>query len=174
MKTRLIPFLYLLLLIAAAPLPVRAQSACQLCAPGAVVAAPSAARALRIEIDAMLDFSTAAHTQSGEGSIEIDPRTGQRRVTGGLVGLGGMALKGTVRLSGEPFRHVRITLPGGITMQSTMGATAYVEKITADISADPVLGSDGTLVFSFGGRMIVNGGAAGEFHGRIPITAEYQ
>lgn len=174
MKIRFVPLLYILLLIAAAPLPVRAQTICQLCAPGPVVTAPPIVRVLRIEINAELDFSTAAHTQSGQGSIEIDPRTGQRRVTGGLVGLGGMALKGTVKLSGDPFRHVRISLPATIIMQSTLGATAIVNGITADISADPVLGSDGTLVFSFGGKMIVNGGAAGEFHGRIPITAEYQ
>ena len=153
--------------------PLRAQSVCQLCATGPIPVTP-AVRPLRVEIDASLDFSTAAHSNSGEGSIEIDPRTGQRRVTGGLIALGGMALKGTVRLTGDPFRHVRITLPASILMQSTLGATADISAISADISANPKLGADGTLVFSFGGRMTVHGGAAGDFRGVIPITADYQ
>ena len=153
--------------------PLQAQTVCQLCATGPIPVAP-AVRPLRVEIDASLDFSTAAHSNSGEGSIEIDPRTGQRRVTGGLVALGGMALKGTVRLTGDPFRHVRITLPSSIVMQSTLGATADISAITADVSGSPILGADGTLVFSFGGRMTVRGGAAGDFRGTIPITADYQ
>lgn len=161
-----------LLLALEAPL-LRAQTACQLCATGPIPVTP-AVRPLRVEIDASLDFSTAAHSNSGEGSIEIDPRTGQRRVTGGLVALGGMALKGTVRLTGDPFRHVRITLPASIVMQSTLGATADISAIRADVSASPKLGADGTLVFSFGGRMTVRGGAAGDFRGTIPITADYQ
>jgi hypothetical protein len=174
MIRRLITAAYIFSLVAAAPYPVRAQLACQLCASGPAAPLPLPVRVLQIEINATLDFSTAAHSDSGEGSIEIDPRTGQRRVSGGLIGLGGMALRGTVRLKGDPLRHVRITLPANVTMQSTLGATAEIQKISADVSADPVLGLDGTLVFSFGGRMIVRGGAAGEFHGRIPITAEYQ
>jgi Domain of unknown function (DUF4402) len=160
-----------LLWFAAVPTPAAAQ--CQLCAtPSAAATTP--ARPLKIEISATLDFSTAAHTDSGEGTIEIDPRTGARRVSGGLVALGGMALKGTVRLTGEPFRHVRVTLPTTIVMHSTMGATADITAITADISSDPALGADGTLAFSFGGKMTVRGGAAGDFHGQIQITADYQ
>ena len=165
--------LTLSLVFALGSLPLRAQTACQLCATGPIPVVP-AVRPLRVEIDASLDFSTAAHSNSGEGNIEIDPRTGQRRVTGGLVALGGMALKGTVRLTGDPFRHVRITLPSSIVMQSTLGATADISAITADVSASPILGADGTLVFSFGGRMTVRGGAAGDFRGTIPITADYQ
>jgi Domain of unknown function (DUF4402) len=167
-KMVLFPFVAVLALPAA-----RAQTVCQLCSQqGPVIALP--VRPLQIEIDASLDFSTAAHSNSGEGSIEIDPRTGQRRVTGGLVALGGMALKGTVRLKGDPFRRVRISLPASIEMVSTLGAKADITSLTADVSTDPVLGRDGTLTFSFGGRMTVRGGAAGDFHGRIPITADYQ
>lgn len=152
--------------------PAAAQSVCQLCAAPPVATLP-AKIPLRIDISTSLDFSTAAHTDAGQGSIEVDPRTGQRRVSG-LIALSGMALKGTVRLTGEPFRHVRISLPTQIQMVSTMGAKAEITAIVADISADPVLGLDGSLTFSFGGRMTVLDGAAGEFHARIPITADYQ
>jgi hypothetical protein len=164
-------FLFLIISQSALP-PVAAQTACQLCAalPSPVLPAKAP---LRIDISTLLDFSTAAHTDSGQGSIEIDPRTGQRRVTG-LIALGGMALKGTVRLTGEPFRRVRISLPTQIQMVSTMGAKAEITSIVANVSPDPMLGSDGSLTFSFGGRMTVLDGAAGEFHARIPITAEYQ
>ncbi len=171
MNARLRHLFPLVMAVAACPGPVAAQ--CQLCA-ATTNALPSPARALKIDIEAMLDFSTAAHSDSGTGSIEIDPRTGQRRVTGGLVALGGMALKGTVLLTGEPFRRVRITLPVSIVMHSTMGATADITGITANLGPDPMLGPDGTLSFSFGGKMTVRDGAAGDFHARIPITAEYQ
>ena len=151
----------------------QAQVACQLCTAGPPATAKPV-RTLTIAIDAMLDFSTAAHGDSGQGSIQIDPRTGARQVRGGLVALGGMAVKGTVRLTGDPFRHVRITLPSSVTMHSTMGATADIGALITDVSADPVLGADGTLSFSFGATMTVRDGAAGDFHGVIPISAEYQ
>ncbi len=165
--------IFLFLLISASVLsPAQAQNICQLCVAPSLPVLP-AKTPLRIDITTSLDFSTAAHSDAGQGSIEVDPRTGQRRVSG-LIALSGMALKGTVRLTGDPFRRVRINLPTRIQMVSTMGAKAEITAIVADISADPLLGADGTLTFSFGGRMTVLNGAAGEFHARIPITAEYQ
>ncbi len=155
----------------AAP-PVAAQ--CQLCTTPPLPVPSQPPRPLTIEIDASLDFSTAAHRDSGQGSIEVDPATGQRRVTGGLVGLSGMALRGTVRITGQPFRQVRISLPTKVVMQSTLGATADITGIVADIGSIPVIGANGTLTFSFGGKMTVRGGAAGEFYGRIPISVDYQ
>ena len=92
---------FILLLLAAAP--ASAQTPCRLCAPhgDTVEAAPE--RPLTIEVEAGIDFSRVAVAGHG-GAIEVDPASGARRVSGGLVDLGGLSLTGSVRLSGEPGR----------------------------------------------------------------------
>lgn len=55
-----------------------------------------------------LDFSRAAGARAG-GTISIDAGTGARHVAR-LTNLGGFAIMGSVRLTGEPFRHVRVSL----------------------------------------------------------------
>ena len=147
---------------------------CQLCAaiPKADNAAPR--KPIHIEVDSLLDFSTAAHGETGAGAIEVDPATGARRVSGGLIGFGGPALRGTVRITGQPFAAVRIEIPKLMAMTSTMGAKATITGITTTLPPNPVIGSNGQLNFSFGGRMIVADGAAGDFRGRFAIFADYQ
>jgi hypothetical protein len=146
--------------------------ACQLCA-AQPAAQAKPARPLNIDIDTALDFSLAAHTDVGAGSIELDARTGERRFMG-LIGVGGPALRGVVRITGEPFRRVRIELPATIRLNSTMGAKADVTGIRTTLGPDPMIGADGTLTFHFGGRLSVIDDAAGEFHGRVKISADYQ
>jgi Domain of unknown function (DUF4402) len=153
--------------------PAQAQTVCQLCAPTAPAAA-AATIPLLIDIQTTLDFSTAAHTETGSGQIEIDANTGERRVTGGLIGLGGPALSGIVTLTGEPLRRVAISLPISIQLMSTLGASAEVTNLQSTLSPDPTLDANGQLVFSFGGTLTVVGEAAGDFHGLVRITADYQ
>jgi hypothetical protein len=150
-------------------------SDCQLCQKKVENSAPKAERrALRIEIDSVLDFSSVAIRNPGAGAVEIDSRTGIRRVSGGLIGLGGPALRGTVRMTGEPFARVRVSLPTVLELRALGGATATISDIETTLSADPMIGANGELLFSFGGRMTVRGGESGEFQGRFPISAEYQ
>lgn len=145
---------------------------CQLCASQPEAQAPPA-RPIRIEIETALDFSLAAHSDAGFGQIEVDARTGQRRLTG-LIGVGGPALRGVVRISGEPFRRVRIDMPPRIRLSSTMGAKADVDRILTTLGPAPAIGADGTLTFHFGGTLSVIDDAAGDFHGRTRISAEYE
>jgi Domain of unknown function (DUF4402) len=155
--------------------PVQAQSICQLCAPTiAAAAATVPARPLNIDIQTTLDFSIAAHTDVGSGQIEIDAATGERRVSGGLIGLGGPALRGVVTLTGEPLHRVAISLPNTIQLMSTLGARAEVTNLLSTLTPDPTLDANGQLVFSFGGTLTVVGEAAGDFHGLVRITADYQ
>ena len=155
--------------------PALAQQLCQLCTVTDTKAlAEKPKRAIHIDIETTLDFALAAHTEVGAGTIDLDPRTGERRVGNGLVGVGGPALRGTALITGEPFARVRINVPATIKLNSTMGAKAEVTGIVTSLTADPVLGADGRLEFSFGGRFSVADGAAGEFHGRVQITADYQ
>lgn len=164
-------FLALAALWAASASPAAAQQ-CQLCAP-AEPSAAKPAKPLKIEIETVLDFSTAAHTSLGNGTITVDPVTGARSFAG-LVGFGGPALRGTVTITGEPFRRVAVELPVTIRLNSTQGAKADVSDIRSDLPRNAVIGADGRLIFAFGGKLTVLNDAAGDFHGRIRITADYQ
>ena len=145
---------------------------CQLCE-----SVPSAAkvplRPLAVSIDATLDFSTAVHTNRGAGSITVDARTGRRQLIG-LISIGGPALVGTVTITGEPFARVVVDMPASILLNSNLGAVADVTQIRSDLPPHPMIGQDGRLVFTFGGRLTVRDEAAGDFRGRIPITADYE
>ena len=149
-----------------------AQAQCRLCpdAPAPVSREPS--RPLSIEVETALDFSRAAGNGQG-GSIAVDERSGARRVAG-LVDLGGIAIKGSVRLTGEPFAHVRISLPPSVVLTAPDGSTAEAVDLRADVSPDPALDASGSLNFSFGGRLVVRGSASGDFRGRISIVADYR
>jgi hypothetical protein len=161
-----------LLLLVAAP---SAATECQLCAPKDDEAdRPTARRALRIQVESVLDFSSIAIRTQGSGAVEIDSRSGARRVSGGLIGLGGPALRGVARITGEPFARIAIRLPTSLELRSVSGATARISQIETTLSPDPMIGANGELIFSFGGRMSVSDGLAGEFQGRFPISAEYQ
>lgn len=144
---------------------------CQLCASAPAV--PSAKfRALSVTIDAALDFSTAVYTNRTSGSITIEARTGRRQMIG-LTALGGPALVGTVTITGEPFARVAVDLPRAVVLNSSLGGTADVTEIRSDLPPHPVIGADGRLVFTFGGRLTVRNGVDGDFRGRIPVTVDY-
>jgi Domain of unknown function (DUF4402) len=153
--------------------PVHAQ--CRLCAPGPDAQPAAAGLPLNISVDAMLDLGRAAQTvRNGAGTINLDARSGARTVSGTLADLGGMSMKGTVRLSGSPFAPVTISLPNRIQLTAPDGSTADVTEIRSDIGSNAVLDAQGRLNVNFGGRLIVTGGASGDFRGRIPVTADYR
>lgn len=159
--------LVLPLLFSIAPL----SAQCRLCPSDSGATRVADARPLTIDVETSLDFSRAAGTGSG-GSIAIDERTGTRRVSG-LGDLGGFAIKGSVRLTGEPLRHVRVSLPPSAQLRSPDGSIAEAVDLRTDLPPAPMLDASGELRFSFGGRLVVSGSAAGEFRGRIPIVADY-
>jgi Domain of unknown function (DUF4402) len=128
---------------------------------------------LRITIETMLDFSRVAQSAGQGGAVEIDPRDGGKRVVGNLIDLGGMSLRGTAIVTGEPNAPIRIDIPGDIQLRSAAGATAQLADIKTNLSVAPRLDGDGRLSFSFGGKLVVKGPLSGNFRGRIPITAEY-
>ena len=148
---------------------------CQLCAPGSTGLAKERAIPLSIDVEAALDLGRAAQTRpSGGGTISLDAQTGTRRVTGTLADLGGFALKGMVRLNGEPFAPVFVTVPSNIPLSAPDGSTADVVDIRTDLPAGATLDAQGKLSFRFGGRLIVTAGQAGDFRGRIAIVADYR
>lgn len=160
--------LALFLLVPATPLAAQ----CRLCAPGEARAADAPQRPLNIEIAAALDLGRAAAGSTG-GSIVLDERTGARRVDG-MADLGGFAIKGQVRLTGEPNARVRVSLPTSVRLRAPDGSSAEAVDLRTDLPPAPVLDASGQLVFAFGGRLVVTGGSAGAFRGRIPIVADYE
>lgn len=157
--------------LAAAP---SAGAQCRLCPPAGETAARQAERPLSIEVETGIDFSRVAVASAGGGRVEVDAASGRRRVSGGLVDLGGMALSGSVRLSGEPGRGVRISLPERVMLTAPDGSVAELSDIVTDLPPMPRLGPDGRLRFAFGGQLQIKGQVSGNFRGRIPIVADYE
>lgn len=156
-----------------AVVPAEAQTPCRLCAPGEAAPVRAPERPLTIEVEAGIDFSRLA-VASGGGSVDVDPANGARRVSGGLIDLGGMTLTGAVKLSGEPGRAVRVSLPDRVLLTTPDGGTAELRDIRTDLPAAARLGPDGRLSFAFGGRLEVTGAVSGQLRGRIPIVADYE
>lgn len=160
--------------------PTEAQAQCRLCAASPVTHSLSDAIAgnkeipLQIEITANLDFSRMALLGRNGGEVSIDPVSGARQISGSLTSLGGMALHGEGRLTGEPGRNVRVTLPARILLSAANGSTAELEKLETNLPAMARLDQTGRLVFAFGGKLRVRGDASGQFRGRIAITADYE
>ena len=169
-------FLAKLLAAAAAVLAASpAVAQCLLCAPGeAGSKADKPAIPLRVEIGSGLDFNRVALTAPGGGSVTIDPAGGTRSVSGAMAGLGGMFMAGSVTVRGEPGRTVRVDMPADVALRTPAGGSARVARLVTDLPPMPRLGADGTLRFSFGGRLDVSGDLDGDYHGRIAITVDYQ
>ena len=149
---------------------------CLLCTRGGSPATPIAEHSspLSIEITTKLDFSRAALPASGGGEIDLDPQSGNKRVNGGIVDLGGAALAGTATVTGEPGRAVRIEMPASAFMTSPAGGSVEITGLRTSLIGGSRLDSMGRLEFSFGGTLIIRGQVSGTFRARIPITAQYQ
>lgn len=152
-----------------------AGAQCLLCAQdkAAGIASRKSEIPLRVDVDTQLNMGRVAVGAMG-GEVELDPASGVRRVRGDVVDLGGFALTGTVTVRGEPGAEVRVILPASIDLESGHGRTARVTGLVTDLSAAPRLGSDGRLIFRFGGRLQVAALDDGDYRGRIPVTVEYQ
>lgn len=169
-----------LIIAGLALMPGNAQAQCRLCAAGPAPGTLSDARSdspnipLQIEITANLDFSRMALLSGNGGVVSIDPVSGARQISGSIANLGGMALHGEGRLTGEPGRNVRVSLPERIQLSAADGSTAELEKLETNLPALARLDQAGRLVFAFGGRLRVRGHSSGQFRGRIAITADYE
>jgi len=146
---------------------------CKLCGGANARPAPVDRRPLTIDVSAELDYAFLAHQGRGAGTVDIDARDGSRKITGGLVALNGQPMRGEVAIAGEPGEVIRITLPNRITLTASDGSSADIVNLTTDVGNTARLGSDGRLVFRFGGRLQVSAGTQGILRGRIAITADY-
>lgn len=161
------------ILLAAMPGPGAAQ--CMLCAPADKAEnTKPAAQPIQLQIETNLDYSKLGLMAANRGGIAIlDPATGQRILNGSLVDLGGLPVVGTVTVRGTPHQKVRIDLPANVTLTSSDGSTLRLSEFATTLKNNPRLDWDGTLRFTFGARLIVDGRNDGDFRGTIPITVDY-
>ncbi len=158
--------------------PVQASAQCLLCsdpppASGSLIGGLLPELPLRVEIIADLDFARIV-AGNGGGSVTLNPRNGSGQTQGDVAPLGGYGFSGRVIVTGTPLRNVRITLPDSVTLTSTTGRTARVSGIQTGQSPVLRLNLLGRLEFNFGGRLELEGGADGDYRGRIPVTVNYE
>lgn len=169
----------LILAVLALLAPVRASAQCLLCSDSTGVSGTSLVGGLlpelplRVDIVADLDFARIV-AGNGGGSVTLDPRNGSGQSLGDVSPLGGYGFSGRVIVTGTPLRNVRITLPDSVTLTSTTGRTARVTSIQTGQSPVMRLSLLGRLEFAFGGRLELEGGADGDYRGRIPVTVSYE
>lgn len=164
-----------LALLCAASASAEERVDCRLCDPAAQ-STPSLPeqRPLHIEIETSLNFSRVAQSGEAGGEVKVRAADGGRQVGGALIDLGGLALAGSALVTGTPYAMIRIDLPNRVEMRTSNGDVAIVEGLETDLPTISRLDSNGSLRFSFGGRMIVKGAVSGSFRGRIPISVDYQ
>jgi hypothetical protein len=146
---------------------------CLACADSAGETAALREQPVRVTIIANLDFSRLTVRDSG-GGLVVDPVTGAVSPRGSAAAIGGMAFSGRALVEGEPNRSVRVQMPEEIILTSSTGGQVRVRRIVTSLSPAPRMGVDGRLEFTFGGELQVEGGASGEFRGRIAITVGYE
>lgn len=162
-----------------ASLPVSTQASepvCLLCKQNADQSAKDTGEAeipLRIEVVTKLSFSRIALTGRGGGLVSLNP-SGASDLSGDAVPLGGYPEAGSVLLTGQPGRTVRVDMPAQITMRSSTGGQIAIRDIQTTLGPSPRLDNAGRLEFSFGGELALSGNLSGRFRGRIPITANYE
>ena len=114
-------------LILVAPMPVVAES-CRLCAPEAERLSQGGRSSvpLRIEIETALDLGRVAQGAGG-GAVELDPRTGVRRVAGALaflhrIGLVPVVVHGAGLFTGRKSSRVAAAAASGEGAGALIGA----------------------------------------------------
>lgn len=160
----------LLTLALALTAPAAAQSDCRLCYSDS---GKPGERPLTLEIFADLNFAKLALTGREGGSAEVDATSGSKRTGGAVMNLGGMAVTGRGRVTGEPLKEVRIDLPQSVPMTAPDGGTAELTDFSTDLPSRPTLDANGELTFSFGAKLVLRSGRGGNYRGRIPITVDY-
>ncbi|MFN9376714.1 MAG: DUF4402 domain-containing protein [Novosphingobium sp.] len=160
----------LLTLALALAAPAAAQSDCRLCYSDS---GKPGERPLTLEIFADLNFAKLALTGREGGSAEVDAASGSKRTGGAVMNLGGRAVTGRGRVTGEPLKEVRIDLPQSVPMTAPDGGTAELIDFSTDLPSRPTLDANGELTFSFGAKLVLRSGRGGNYRGRIPITVDY-
>ena len=170
--------LLMIALLAALPTafvaPHTAAAQCRLCdeVETHVDPADKAQRSVGLSIETSLDFDRIVLIGEGDGSATLGP-DGERFTDGVVAALSGRAMVGSVIIRGEAGRYVSIRIPEEIELYTTDGARLRLKAITSDLDDSPRLDDAGELRFRFGGQLLIEGDAEGDYRGEIPIIADY-
>jgi hypothetical protein len=162
------------LLAGALVVPGEALAQCRLCeTPVTVPDQAAASMPVRLEAQARLDFDQIVMLDStSTGTARIAP-DGSSSTSGSIGALSGRAMVGSVIVSGEPGRLVRIGFPAVIELFGITGSSIRLRALTSDLPNTARLDSQGMLRFRFGGELEVSGNVEGDYRGDIPITVDY-
>ena len=162
------------LLVGAFAMPASALGQCRLCeTPTTEATTESVQQAVRIEVQARLDFDQLVLMDGASpGTARLLP-DGTASTSGAIGAISGRAMVGRVIVRGEPGRLVRIGLPSSISLYGLTGGSIRLDSLMTDLPAQPRLDSQGSLQFRFGGALHVEGDAAGDYRGDVPITVDY-
>jgi hypothetical protein len=155
-----------------APLPAAAQ--CRLCEERSVHVdqKPEDERPIRLQVETMLDFDSIVLVGHGAGSATLGAN-GARLAEGNVAILSSRAMVGQVVIRGQADRLVSVRLPERIELHSPDGHRLILDSIDHDLPRVPRLDANGVLRFQFGGRLLIEGDAEGDYRGEVPITADY-
>ena len=127
---------------------------------------------IRLDIQARLDFDQLILRDSSIGTARLSP-DGSSSSSGSIETMSGRAMVGSVIVTGEPGRLVRIGFPGAIELTSLSGSAIRLTNLTSDLPTAARLDSAGQLTFRFGGEIALSGNVDGAYRGDIPITVDY-
>lgn len=135
------------------------------------------ARPLTIEQVEELDFGRIAGDVALPGEVVIDPVSGQKTLSGGVVDLGGSHSRATFEISGEAGAEFVITLPGEREIKG-QDTEAPGRVVLTDFASSPsrsgVLGPDGRATVYVGATLKMKPGQpGGHYRGPLDIFVDY-
>ena len=161
------------LLVGALLMPGAAPAQCRLCeAPTTTPQEEGDAIPLRLDVQARLDFDRLILDDTSSGTARLAP-DGTSTISGSVGTISGRAMVGSVMVTGEPGRLVRIGFPGSIELTSATGSAIRLTNLTSDLPNAARLDPAGQLTFRFGGQIDLSGNVEGAYRGDIAITVDY-
>jgi hypothetical protein len=125
-----------------------------------------------------LAFGMIVRPTSGSGTVEIDPATGERTLTGeGILGIGAAAHRASFSVNGEGGQFFSVTIPPSFTMTGPGGPITVTLTTTAtgSQSLSGALGSGGTAGFGVGGSFTLPANTAtGRYEGSFQVSVDYE
>jgi hypothetical protein len=121
-----------------------------------------------------LDFANIGSVQAASGTAVLDPSTGAKSVTGGVVDFGGVHLLAMYDLTGSNNGSYTIILPGTITITEPGGTTTTITNFTSFPSGTGTFSGQGTATLVVGATLRVAAGQqSGVYTDLFDVTVAY-
>ncbi len=122
----------------------------------------------------VLDFANIGSVLAASGTAVLDPSTGVKLVTGGVVNFGGVHLLAMYDLTGSNNGSYTIILPGTITITEPGGTTTTITNFTSFPSGTGTFSGQGKATLIVGATLQVAAGqASGVYTSLFDVTVTY-